>query len=200
MDLAKIFEVLSPVARQIDETILPHLHTIIAHTKPVTYKAGERFPREGEQENQAAFIVNGVFRVYAIDSDGKEATIRFPAEGDFTLFVNDYKQLNPNAEYYWEALTDATLLTWTERDIEMLVREIPGWYFFTIKMIEMIIYRLCIERAEMSNNDATTRYIKFAERYPNTISRVPLRYIANYLGITPQSLSRIRHQLSNTEK
>jgi hypothetical protein len=82
----------------------------------------------------------------------------------------------------------------------MLVREIPGWYFFTIKMIEMIIYRLCIERAEMSNNDATTRYIKFAERYPNTISRVPLRYIANYLGITPQSLSRIRHQLSNTEK
>ncbi|MBL7807146.1 MAG: Crp/Fnr family transcriptional regulator [Saprospiraceae bacterium] len=200
MELARIFELLAPVARQIDTAILPYLDVIAAHTRSLDCKAGERFPREGERENQAAFIVEGVFRVYSVDAEGKESTIRFPAEGEFTLFVEDYKELNPEAEYYWEAMTDATLLTWRESDLEVLVREIPGWYFFTIKMMEMIVYRLFIERAEMFNDDATTRYTKFAERYPNTISRIPLRYIANYLGIAPQSLSRIRHQLSNSGK
>lgn len=200
MDLAKIFELLVPVARQIDGGIEPYLPVIAAHTTPLLCKAGDRFPNQEHPEKLAAFVVDGVFRVYSLDNSGKESTIRFAAEGEFTYFADDYKELNPNAAYYWEAMTDVTLLTWKDKDLDALVREIPGWYMFTLKITEIIIYRLLIERAEMFNDDATTRYLKFAERYPSTIARVPLRYIANYLGIAPQSLSRIRHQLSNSGK
>jgi FixJ family two-component response regulator len=59
------------------------------------------------------------------------------------------------------------------------------------------VLSISVERAEMFNDDATTRYQKFAQRYPQALENVPLRHIANYLGIAPQSLSRIRHNLAN---
>ncbi|MCC7466117.1 MAG: Crp/Fnr family transcriptional regulator [Saprospiraceae bacterium] len=182
----------------LDTDILPYIDLIAAHTTPIQCKAGDRFPNTGESERIVAFITEGVFRVYSVDQHGKELILRFAAEGEFTLLSDDYKGLNPDAEYYWEALTDTTLLTWRDKDLEVLVNKIPGWYSISLKIMETLIYRLVIERAEMFNDDATTRYRKFIQRYPDTITRVPLRCIANYLGIAPQSLSRIRHQLANS--
>lgn len=200
MDPSKISDLLVPVVRQLDTDILPYLDLIAAHTTPVQCKAGDRFPNASDLERTVAFIVEGIFRVYSVDVQGKESILRFAAEGEFTLLSDDYKGLNSDMVYHWEALTDTTLLTWKDRDLEVLVKEIPGWYSISLKIMETLIYRLFIERAEMFSDDATTRYAKFVRRYPHTITRVPLRDIANYLGIAPQSLSRIRHQLPNVEK
>jgi CRP-like cAMP-binding protein len=196
MDFSKILEQLAPVAKHFDASVLEHLDVIAAHTTPLAFKAGEPFPKEGHEANQAAYVVDGVFRVYSVDKLGKENTIRLPAEGDFTMYLEDYRELSPNIEYRWEAVTDGLLFTWGKADLEYLSKHVPNWNFLTLKILQTLVLRLYIERGEMFNDDATTRYIKFAERYPQTIARVPLRHIANYLGIAPQSLSRIRQQLA----
>jgi CRP-like cAMP-binding protein len=196
MNPSKISDLLAPVVHKLDKDILPYLDLIAEHTTPIHCKAGERFPNSNDSERTVAFITEGVFRVFSVDEHGKELILRFAAEGEFTLLSDDYKGLNSDSEYHWEALTDATLLTWRDKDLEVLVSKIPGWYSISLKIMETLIYRLVIERAEMFNDDATTRYTKFVQRYPDTITRVPLRCIANYLGIAPQSLSRIRHQLA----
>lgn len=196
MNPAKISNLLAPIIHRLDKDMLPYIDLIAAHTTPIQCKAGDRFPNTSDSERTVAFITEGVFRVYSVDKRGRELILRFAAEGEFTFLSDDYKSLNSDSEYHWEALTDATLLAWRDKDLELLVNKIPGWYSTSLKIMATLIYRLVIERAEMFNDDATTRYLKFIQRYPDTITRVPLRCIANYLGIAPQSLSRIRHQLA----
>lgn len=199
MDLSKIMEHLAPIAHHFDPEMLNYLDLIAAHTKPQTLKAGECFPLPGQEDYQGMFIVDGIFRVYSEDALGKETTIRLPSEGDFTMYLEDYKTLSPDVEYRLEAVTDATVLTWSRENLEFLAQRIPQWYFLALKITQTLVLRLTIERGEMFNDDATTRYLKFAERYPRTIARVPLRHVANYLGIAPQSLSRIRQQLNKSQ-
>jgi CRP-like cAMP-binding protein len=193
MDFSKIMERLAPVAQHFEPSLLEHLDIIAEHTIPVSLKAGECFPKIGYEEYQTALIIEGAFRIYSVDERGKENTIRLSAEGEFTVFLEDYKKLNPHIEYRWEAVTDATLLTWSLEGMELLARTVPRWYTITIKIIHSIILQLAVERGEMFNDDATTRYLKFDQRYPHISARVPLRHIASYLGIAPQSLSRIRN-------
>lgn len=198
MDFSKILEQIAPIARHFDPSILDYLDVIARHTTPVQLRAGDRFPILGHEDHQAAYIVEGVFRVYSVHKGGKEITIRLPAEGDFTMYLEDYKEITPDISYYWEAITDSVILSWGKDDLEYLAQHVPHWYFLTLKILQTITLRLTIERAEMFNDDATSRYLKFAALYPRVIARVPLRYVANYLGIAPQSLSRIRQKLAKS--
>ncbi|MFN0216453.1 MAG: Crp/Fnr family transcriptional regulator [Saprospiraceae bacterium] len=200
MDLSKIVQQLAPIAMHFDSAMLEHLDVIAAHTTPHQIKAGDRFPLAGYEHHQAGYIVEGVFRVYSLDEDKKETTIRLPAEGEFTMYLEDYKALNPSIAYFWEAVTDSIILTWGQEDLDFLVKNIPNWYLFSLKIIQTNILRLTIERGELFSDNATARYLKFKQRYPHVITRVPLRHVANYLGIAPQSLSRIRQTLANSEK
>lgn len=196
MDFSKIMAQLAPVAQHFDVSMLDYLDVIATHTTPLSLEAGARFPLEGHEDHQAVFIVEGVFRVFSVDENGKESTVRLPAEGDFTMYLEDYKALSANIDYHWEAVTDSLILTWRKEDLEFLSKNIPNFYFLNLKIMQTMVLRIAIERGELFNDDATTRYVKFAARYPDTLSRVPLRHVANYLGITPQSLSRIRQNLA----
>jgi CRP-like cAMP-binding protein len=195
MDFAKIIAQLAPIGQYFDVSMLAHLDSIAAHTTPMYLQSGERFPPKGHEQFQAAYIAEGIFRVYSVDAKGKETTIRLSAEGDFTMYLEDYKKFNPDLEYRWEAVTNATLLTWSNESMEYLARNVPNWYSLSMKIIHVLLLRMVVERGEMFNDDATTRYLKFAQRYPSILARVPLRHVANYLGIAPQSLSRIRQQV-----
>lgn len=196
MNFTSILSHLEPIAHYFDPSLLDYLNLIAEHTVPLQLKAGEKFPKVGYEDNQVAYVAEGVFRVYSTDVSGREMTIRLPAEGDFTMFLEDYKLLNPHIDYAWEAVTDSTILTWGKKDLEFLALNIPSWNFLTLKITQTIILRLYVERGEMFNDNATVRYLKFSERHPTLIERVPLRHIASYLGIAPQSLSRIRQQVA----
>lgn len=196
MDFSKIAARLESVAQHFDASMLDYLGVIAEHTATFRFRAGERFPIRGREDHQAAYITEGVFRVFSVDAAGRETIVRLAAEGDFTMYIEDYKSLNPDLNYHWEAVTDAIVFSWGKEDLEFLVRNVPNWYLLTLKILQTVTLRVIIERGEMFSDDATTRYTKFSERYPHIISRVPLWQIANYLGIAPQSLSRIRQSLA----
>ena len=200
MEFTGISRHLDDILRYFDPSLLEHLPLIAGHTVPLDFKAGEKFPKTGYENNQVAFVTKGVFRVYFTDENQREMIIRLPSEGDFTMYLEDYKQLNPQIEYIWEAVTDASILTWNKQNLEYLSAHVPSWNYLTLKITQTLILRLYLERGEMFNDNATQRYVKFAARRPTLIERVPLRYVASYLGIAPQSLSRIRHQIAQKKR
>ena len=196
MDLSTILARIESVIRHFDPSILNHAETIAKHTKVTKLPAGQRFPLPEQESHQAVFLLEGVMGVYSVDEEGKETIIRLLAEGDFTMYLEDYARITPGIDYHWETLTEATVLTWGKKEIEYLARKIPNWYWFNLRIIQTVILRFAIERGQMLNDDATTRYIKFSKNSPHIISRIPLRTVASYLGIAPQSLSRIRQKLA----
>ncbi|HMX39781.1 MAG TPA: Crp/Fnr family transcriptional regulator [Saprospiraceae bacterium] len=170
-------------------------HTLIKHSTVLYMRAGESFLKPGEVCHCAAFLLEGVFRVFVSDDEGREIIRGFPRRNDFLYDIQSFNQQVSVAET-WEAMTDARMLVWSRKAIDYLKQSLPSWYVTVGMMLHKAMLDDSLERAEMFSDNATTRYKKFMMRYPEVVAHVPLRHIANYLGIAPQSLSRIRQQIS----
>jgi CRP-like cAMP-binding protein len=130
-----------------------------------------------------------------MDDDGNEITLQFAIEdwwvGDIASFTNQTP-----SQVYIQALEDSDLLTIHYADKEQLFQRVPAFER---------MFRLMLQRSYMVLQDrfvatlaqpADERYLAFLEKYPGVVQRVPQHYIASYLGITPEFLSRIRARLS----
>jgi CRP-like cAMP-binding protein len=166
------------------------------YAKCCTYRAGEFFLKPGQVSHRVGFVLEGVFRVYVMGEKDKEITRVFPIEDCFVVDLSSYNGQTPSIEY-WEALSAIEMVYWERADINRMEVEVSCWHQILIPMMQHILVSAAHERNEMFSDDASTRYAKFLARYPSIVQRVPLRYIANYLGIAPQSLSRIRQQLGS---
>lgn len=140
------------------------------------------------------YIVQGAFRSYYVDKDGKEHTVQIAVEDWFVSDFYSYIAQTP-ATLYVEALEDSVIFQMNYEDIEGLCKEIQGLSEY---------FRVTTERAfafsrnrALSNLSMTAeeKYIELLERYPNIVNRVPQKVIASYLGITPEFLSKIRKNL-----
>lgn len=156
--------------------------------------AGSFFLEPGQVCRKVGFITSGVFRVYVHNEEGDERTLGFPAEHKFIIDLESLQKQTATQEC-WEALTDVSFLYWERGDLQKMEQEICCWQAIVLPMMQHILISENQERVEMFNDDATVRYCKFLERYPDLVVRTPLRHIASYLGIAPQSLSRIRQQM-----
>jgi len=140
------------------------------------------------------YIVQGAFRSYYVDNDGKEHTIQIAIEDWFVSDFYSYITQTP-ATLYVEALEDSVIFQMTYEDIEGLCKEIHGLSEY---------FRVTTERAfafsrnrALSNLSMTAeeKYLELLGRYPNIVHRVPQKVIASYLGITPEFMSKIRKNL-----
>lgn len=178
--------------------VSPHDESVLRHyAKRSNLHAGEYFLHPGQICHKVGFITKGVFRVYVHTEEGKVITRGFPSEGNFMVDLESFYNEKPTNEF-WEAITDLEFLYWERTDITRMESEIGSWQTILIPMTQHILVKESHERTEMFNDDASTRYSKFLARYPHIVSRVPLRFIANFLGIAPQSLSRIRQKFSKS--
>jgi len=171
------------------------LRLVVEKSRLVTMRQGEHFLRSGQVCHQIGLIIEGIFRIYMVDDEGREIIRLFPSERSFVVDINSYFNQIPSTEC-WEALTDVRMMMWDRPTLDFFERTIPTWYPVTNNMVQRILSGNMMELSEMFNDDATTRYRKFMERYPHDLARIPLRHLASYLGIAPQSLSRIRQQLA----
>jgi CRP-like cAMP-binding protein len=145
---------------------------------------------EGQVCRFIAFLNSGVLREYSYQN-GKETTVDFVDENQFT---SDYQSfiLQIPSKQYLEALTDVDLLILKKEAINSLYDKYKIWERFGRLIIERIF---CIAEAKRKKIIATThdeQYRNFVEAYPQIIQKVPQYYIASYLGITPEHLSRLR--------
>ena len=100
----------------------------------------------------------------------------------------------PSSEYV-EAITDCTLLVFSKNSFSELSIAISNWSDIFTRILTDALMKKVQDSNTMLNQDATTRYLKFLELFPNVANRVPLSMLASYLGITQSSLSRIRKNI-----
>jgi CRP-like cAMP-binding protein len=159
-----------------------------------TYKKKEHILAYQEVCQEAFFILEGCMRYYHI-VDGEEQTGQFFFEG---AWYSDYESFlfNRPSEQSIQALEKTSVASLSKQALEKLFVEVPKFERFGRLMAENAFMGLRKRTESLTQLSAIERYNVLLKNRPKVIRRVPQKYIASYLGIQPQSLSRIRSQLS----
>ena len=147
----------------------------------------------GDSTDTVALLLDGMARCYYIDGDGNDITRGFSVKG--TLCMDDGMFGYPESLTEWETLTDTTLMVFNVREIKTLINENDTLKNTYIKFLENALkYKIYRENGFLVEN-ASERYIHFRKMFPEICQTVKQQYIATYLGIAPESLSRIKKSL-----
>ncbi|MDN5200688.1 Crp/Fnr family transcriptional regulator [Fulvivirgaceae bacterium BMA10] len=143
------------------------------------------------------FIVRGCLRVFVIDAKGVENNIRFGTEnwwiGDFTSFLK-----KEPASYFIQAIEKTEVLLINRIKWDRLFSEIPEIAFYFHIMFQNAALGQQSKIAQHISYTPEQRYQDLIEKRPELLQRVPQKYIASYLGITPEFLSMIRKKISTS--
>lgn len=163
--------------------------------KPRKVKKKKDLLRPGEVCKFTAFVNEGSLRLYSVDDKGVDHVMQIALE---SYWISDlYSTLTGQpSQLFIEALEDTEVLLLYQSDLERLYIDIPILERCFRKMFAMA-YVSTLERVNRSLSEpADVRYNHLLQRHPDLIQRIPLIHIASFLGITPESLSRIRKQQS----
>lgn len=142
------------------------------------------------------FVEKGMLRSFTVDDDGNEHVVQFAIEGWWISDVGSFISGN-NALYNIEALEDSEVLNLTKQAMDDMMDQLPQLErYFRLLMQNNIIVLQRRVIAYMSLS-AEEKYLKLMDVCPDIISRAPQQYVASYLGITPETLSRVRKQVAN---
>ncbi|WP_291142203.1 Crp/Fnr family transcriptional regulator [Flavobacterium sp. UBA7680] len=145
----------------------------------------------GEICNFEAYINKGCIREYFIDDAGIELTLQFATEDWWVSDITSFEDQIPS-DMYIETLEDCELLVLTRQSKENLINEVPQLERMFRLMIQRHLSKLQKRLFKTVSSTAMDQYIEFVTRYPTISQRVSQQYIASYLGITPEFLSRLR--------
>jgi hypothetical protein len=169
------------------------IELIVSKGKILKINKDTYFSEAGKIPKQVGFIVDGVIRGCYYNNKGEEITRCFIIENSLVCDYVNF-EANTSSSEYLQAVTNCSLTVFSKKDWEELSHIIVGWDNIKNKMVQLCMYQKS-RKGPVISQDATTRYLEFLENYPSIISRVPLSYIASYLGVTQQSLSRIRKNI-----
>lgn len=167
------------------------IEIIVEKTIVDEFKRGTLLLKAGQTPTRCYMVVEGCVREYII-KDGEEKSTAFFMEGDtFTPHSGDGKP----SEYYWECSEDC-ILTISNKNFEQELRAM-------LPNLDAVFQAIAIEKINTAKaewihfvtSSPEERYINLLEKKPLLLSRIPQHQIASYLGIKPQSLSRIRKRL-----
>jgi CRP-like cAMP-binding protein len=162
--------------------------------EPATLRKQEYFLQNGRVCHKLAFIEKGILR-FCMDRDGEDITCYFIYENGFAGDPDSFFSHEPSNKTL-QALTDCELMCISRTDLENILIACPRFKNIMGLIDHKVMMDLMTQREFIMQTDAATRYQKFMELYPQILQRVPLGYIASFLGITQQSLSRLRNQIS----
>lgn len=148
---------------------------------------------EGENARECYFVLKGCVRRYYI-INGEERTTEFYTENQSIIPVS-YTTKKPS-EYILSCVEDTVIALGSNERNEELIKQIPKLETMLVQMASEMQVQNQIEMDNFKNLSPEERYLNLTETRPDLLNRVPLNYIATYLGITPESLSRIRKRIS----
>ena len=164
---------------------------IISYFYEKELEAGMDFSTLGKVSDEIGFIDAGVVRTYVVDEAGKEVTWYFFRENQFIVDLESYYSRKPSI-YALQAVVISRINCVKRRDWEKLTEKIPQLFILTKSLSEAMFLKKLKDNNYLNFGTATDKYKEFIKRYPDLALYIPQQYIASYLKITPQSLSRIR--------
>ena len=160
------------------------------------YKKGGHLLTSGEICRYLIFIESGLVRYY-ITKDGEDQTAYFNKEGDFVCNYTSFLPQKPSMVSI-QALEDCVVWLISFDGMQQFYKEVEYGERFGRLGIEEVFVNVAAQVASIYTDTPELRYKNFLHNYPAIVQRVPQYYIASYVGVKPQSLSRIRKRLAGT--
>lgn len=168
---------------------------IYSIAKEKTVSKGKILIREGQTVNKTYFVIQGSLRAFCVDKEGKEHTLQFAIKdwwiSDFMAIYN-----NEPASLTVECLTDSTVIEFNAQKLDEIYLQFPEIEPFQRKNLERHVVSLHKRILNQLQLTALERYNLFLNQYPDIERNISNYHIASYLGITQQSLSRIRAEIA----
>lgn len=158
--------------------------------KPRQLKKNELFLEQGQVCRHMACIAAGYVRFYFV-VDGEEITKEFSFEGSFCGSYASFISGTPS-RFNVKAMEDLSLLVFTRPQLLELVDRYPAWGKFALFSVENLFVRKENREASFLLDSPDEKYEKLLGENKQMLQRVPLKYIASYLGLSAETLSRIR--------
>lgn len=177
---------------EIDEN---EISSMIENCVVKTVKKDEFLLRKDENCKHSFFVEKGLLRQYSIDEKGKEHILSFAPE---SWIVTDRESVyfNQPSAYFIQALENSQVILLDEKFFLLISKKFPKFNDFNTRLLHNHIRHLKKRIKLLLSAVAEDRYLKFLKMYPDIVNRVPQTMIASYLGITPESLSRVRKELA----
>ena len=182
--LNEIGETYSPISNECQQEF-------IANSKISTFKKGEIVVREGQFSKEGYLIVQGCSRAYYL-KDGKDISDWFTFENQIMASIVSFFSKEPSPHYV-EFIEDSTVIEFTKDTVDILTNKYHDFERFISKVVTETMLGLCERLYTIQFNKAEERYKHLLTIYPDITNRIPLTHIASYLGITLETLSRIRN-------
>lgn len=175
------------------------IEVIASNFKQKQLAASDYFLEIGQIAHEIAFIESGIVRIFKPDQEGNEITKYFFKENQFFVDLESYYSSIPASEAF-QAVVETEIYAIHKLVVERLCQEIPNFFIFLKTITEATLLNKIKDNDFLNFGNSKTKYLEFVKRYPQLALQVPQQYIASYLKITPQSLSRIRRELAQPKQ
>ncbi|TJY35978.1 Crp/Fnr family transcriptional regulator [Pontimicrobium aquaticum] len=160
-----------------------------------TFKKGDILLREGQVSRDSYFVIKGCIRKYYI-IDGEERTTEFYVEDESVASLQSYKNRTP-ANHYFECVEDCRLAVLNYDKEQELFKRVPKYEALCRMSMENDFGEQQEALAKFITSSPEERYKNLLETRPDLLQRVPQYHLASYLGVKPESLSRIRKRIAD---
>ncbi|QNR25183.1 Crp/Fnr family transcriptional regulator [Croceimicrobium hydrocarbonivorans] len=159
-----------------------------------SFKKGDFLLKEGQISGSTYFILEGCIREYIL-TDGEEKTTNFYTEEQWAISLNSFDQQIP-AKHNWICAEDCEVVQGDEEQAQAIFKKFPRFETLSRTIMEAAF----AEQREALNSYYTDspeeRYLKLLKSRPSLLQRIPQYQIASYIGVKPESLSRIRKRIA----
>lgn len=167
---------------------------ITEYTFNKSFKKGEAITKQNNVEQNLYFILSGVVRLF-FEREDRDITFNFGFPNHFISAFSSYLTKEPSL-FYLEALTEVNAICIPKENLEYIYQNTGcGLHLARVFLEETIIY-MSQRETDFMLLSPTERYLSLFERTPTLLQDIPLKYLASYIGITPQALSRIRSKIN----
>ena len=173
-----------------ENQLTPFLNCI----KTRQFKSNELIISKGKVENYLSFVDEGIVRYYVVVKD-KEITIDFAFMKSFYCAYDSFYNRS-KTEIYIEALSDVTLYSISYTDLQFLYTSCEITKKLGRLATESLLLKKVKREIDLLTKSPQERYEELLKDHPKYIRQIPLKYIASYLGVMPESLSRIRRRIT----
>jgi CRP-like cAMP-binding protein len=171
------------------------LALIKTYATPKKLRKKQYLLQEGDVCKFAAFVAKGVMRAYTVDEKGTEHIIQFAPEGWTIADLYSFLTSEP-ATYNIDALEDAELLLISKPAQDELLKKIPRYETYIRLQLTGAYIAMQRRLTSIISLPLEERYANLTAQYPDIVQRVPQHMIASYMGLTPETLSRVRKKIT----
>lgn len=171
---------------------------ILNEISVVTYPAGTVLLEQGDVPNGCYFILKGCIRQFGIDEEGREVTYEFYTEEQTVALFGLFSESKPS-KYSWVCVEECVLVVGDLAEEQVMYDSHDGLERMTRKMMEVTMGEMQEMKSVLISDSPEERYRKLTSSRPDLAARVPQHQLASYLGITPESLSRIKRRIDKSK-